>query len=139
MGLELADTSAWTNRHRSNELRKQFDVGAETGQVATCEMVMLELLWTARDHDDFAAARDELDALPRIAIGRRAWSRAMDVFQLFAARGPLDHRQVAIPDLLIAAAAEIAEVPVVHYDRDFELIAEITGQPMRAIAPLGSL
>ena len=44
-----------------------------------------------------------------------------------------------IPDLLIAAAAELAEVPVCHYDRDFELIADVTGQPVRAIAPLGSL
>jgi predicted nucleic acid-binding protein len=44
-----------------------------------------------------------------------------------------------IPDLLIAAAAEFAGMPVSHYDRDFELIAEVTGQPVRAIAPLGSL
>jgi hypothetical protein len=42
-------------------------------------------------------------------------------------------------DLLIAAAAESAGVPVLHYDRHFELIAEVTGQPVRAIAPLGSL
>ena len=44
-----------------------------------------------------------------------------------------------LPDLLIAAAAELAELPVLHYDRDFELIAEVTGQPVRALAPLGSL
>ncbi|MBA3429254.1 MAG: VapC toxin family PIN domain ribonuclease, partial [Actinobacteria bacterium] len=42
-------------------------------------------------------------------------------------------------DLLIAAAAELAELPVLHYDRDFELIADVTRQPVRAIAPLGSL
>ena len=36
-------------------------------------------------------------------------------------------------------AAERAEIPVLHYDRHFELIASITGQPVRAIAPLGSL
>ena len=53
--------------------------------------------------------------------------------------GPLHHRQVALPDLLVAAAAERAEIPVLHYDRHFELIASITGQPVRAIAPLGSL
>ena len=44
-----------------------------------------------------------------------------------------------LTDLLIAAAAELAEIPVCHYDAHFELIAEVTGQPMRAIAPLGSL
>jgi predicted nucleic acid-binding protein len=44
-----------------------------------------------------------------------------------------------LPDLLIAAAAELAALPVLHYDRDFEAIADVTGQPVRAIAPLGSL
>jgi predicted nucleic acid-binding protein len=42
-------------------------------------------------------------------------------------------------DLLVAAAAELAGVPVCHYDRHFEVIAEVTGQPVRAIAPLGTL
>jgi hypothetical protein len=36
-------------------------------------------------------------------------------------------------------AAELAEVPVLHYDRHFDVIAAVTGQPVRAIAPLGSL
>lgn len=40
---------------------------------------------------------------------------------------------------IAAAAAELAEVPVCHYHPNFELIAEVTGQPVRAIAPLGSL
>jgi len=44
-----------------------------------------------------------------------------------------------VPDLLIAATAELAGLELLHYDRHFELIAEITGQPVRALAPLGSL
>jgi predicted nucleic acid-binding protein len=56
-----------------------------------------------------------------------------------AERGPLHHRQVPLPDLLVAAAAEHAELPILHYDRHFEVIAEVTGQPVRALAPLGSL
>ena len=63
----------------------------------------------------------------------------MDVMQAFAERGPLHHRQVRIADLVIAATGELAEVPILHYDRHFELIAEVTGQPVRAIAPLGTL
>ena len=39
------------------------------------------------------------------------------------------HRAPAIPDLLIAATAELAKLTVLHVDKDFELIAEITGQP----------
>ena len=72
-------------------------------------------------------------------MGDRVWRRATDVFERLAELGPLHHRRFTLPDILIAAAAELAEVPVLHYDRDFELIAEVTGQPVRAIAPLGSL
>jgi predicted nucleic acid-binding protein len=102
-------------------------------------MIRLELLRSARDAIHFASIRGDLEALREAPMGERVWRRATDVFQLFAVRGPLHPRQVGIPDLLIAAAAELAEIPVLHYDRDFELIADVTGQPVRAIAPLGSL
>lgn len=139
MGVELADTSAWTNRHKASEIREDFDRRLVRREIATCEMVMLELLWTTRDLADFRAARGELESVPQLRVDRRAWSRAVDVFERMAEDGPLHHRRVKLPDLLIAAAAELAEVPVCHYDRDFELIAAVTGQPVRAIAPLGSL
>lgn len=102
-------------------------------------MVRLELLRTSRDHADFGEMRGELAALRDVAMGDRVWQRATDVLELLAEAGPLHRRRVALPDLLIAAAAELAELPVLHYDRVFELIAEVTGQPVRAIAPLGSL
>ena len=102
-------------------------------------MVKLELLWSARDAAHFASIRAGLDAMREAPMGERVWRRATDVLELLAKRGPLHHRQVGIPDLLIAATAELAELPVLHYDRDFDVIAEVTGQPVRAIAPLGSL
>jgi predicted nucleic acid-binding protein len=67
------------------------------------------------------------------------WRRALDVLERIAALGPARHRPFPLADLLIAAAAERAEIPILHYDRHFELVAEVTGQPVRAIAPLGSL
>ena len=102
-------------------------------------MVRFELLWTSRDHAELLETRAELDALRSAPMGDRVWRRALDVFERLAEQGPLHHRQVGVADLLIAAAAELAELPVLHYDRDFELIAEVTGQPMRALAPLGTL
>ncbi len=136
---ELADTSAWTNRGRNDAVRDDFDARLNAGTIATCELVRLELLWTSRDHEDFVVMRDKLRSLREIGIGSPVWRRATDVFEQLAAAGPLHHRRVTLPDLLVAAAAELAEVPVLHYDRDFELIAGVTGQPVRAIAPLGSL
>jgi hypothetical protein len=137
--MELADTSAWTTRHRDERAAEDFNDLVEDGQIAICEIVELELLWSARDEWDFAERRQALEALPQLSIGHSEWRRAIDVFQLLARRGPLHHRQAKIPDLLVAATAELAGLTVVHYDRDFETIAAVTGQGVRALAPLGSL
>jgi predicted nucleic acid-binding protein len=67
------------------------------------------------------------------------WRRAIDVHELLGHRGPLHHRGIPWPDPVIAAAADLADLPLLHYDRDFESIAQLTGQPVEAIAPLGSL
>lgn len=137
--MELADTSAWTNRRKKTEIEREFRSMLDRGEIATCDMVAMELLWTTLDHDDFLRRREDLAALARCPIGPGIWARAIDVFQALAARGPLHHRQVPVQDLLIAAAAEATGLSLSHYDAHFELIAEVTGQPMRAIAPLGSL
>jgi predicted nucleic acid-binding protein len=102
-------------------------------------MVVMELLWTTRDARELAARRSALGVLIDCPIGPSEWRRATDVFEQLAADGALHHRRVKPPDLLIAAAAESAGMPLCHYDADFELIAGVTGQPVRAIAPLGSL
>ena len=137
--LELADTSAWTKHALDPAVGADFRSRLRRGLLATCDMVVMELLWTTRDVREFAARRSGLAVLPICPIGPHEWSRATDVFERLAADGPLHHRRVKPPDLLIAAAAESAGVPVCHYDADFELIARVTGQPARAIAPLGSL
>jgi predicted nucleic acid-binding protein len=137
--VELADTSAWTNRHKDPDVLAEFESRLLGGQIATCPIVRLELLWSTREADEFRGRRTRLTALTEIPIGSREWERATDVFELLADAGPLHHRRVRLPDLLVAAAAELAGIPVCHYDADFDLIADVTGQPVRTIAPLGSL
>lgn len=137
--MYLADTSAWTNSVIRSDLSDAFRTEVRNGRIATCPMVQLELLWTARHDRDFRALLEQLEALHRVPIDGPVWERATEVFGRLAAQGPLHHRQVRIPDLLIAAAAESAELPVLHYDRDFDAIAAVTGQAVRPIAPLGSL
>ena len=58
--------------------------------------------------------------------------RAVEVQATLADRG--HHRAPSIPDLLIAATAELVGLTVLHVDKDFELIAEITGQPHQRLA-----
>ena len=137
--MELADTSAWTARHRDAAVQTRFDDAVRRGRVAICDQVKLELLRTGRDLDEVVALRDELESLRNVPIGDRVWRRVADLLEVFARSGPLHHRRVPLSDLLVAAAAERAELPLVHYDRHFDLIAEVTGQPVRALAPLGSL
>jgi len=131
--LELADTSAWTNRHKSEPVEQEFNALLVAGDIATCPMVVMELLWTSRSAQDFQELRNDLAALPQASID----ARAVEVWHELALESR--HRQVKIPDLLVASAAELAGIGVCHYDADFDAIAKITGQPVRAIAPLGRL
>lgn len=57
--------------------------------------------------------------------------RAVEVPMSLADRGY--HRAPSIPDLLVAATAELAELIVLHVDKDFDLIAEVTGQPLERL------
>jgi predicted nucleic acid-binding protein len=138
---ELADTSAWvwSRRRAYPELRQAFDAALVDGELATCDMVRLELLYSARDPVEFAEIRDELAVLPDCPIGKQQWERALSVYEQLSARGGLHQRSVKHPNLLIAVAAEAAAVAVLHYDEDYERIAEITGQPTRRLAPAGTL
>jgi len=108
-----------------------------TGEIATCDPVAFELLSTTRSSAEFEVLRTRLSALPHATTEPVDWKRAADVWATLVGRGR--HRQASRFDLLIAAVAERAGWTVVHYDRHFELIAEVTGQPVRALAPLGSL
>jgi predicted nucleic acid-binding protein len=57
--------------------------------------------------------------------------RAVEVQLVLAERG--QHRAASIPDLLVAATAELGQLTLLHLDKDFELIARVTGQPVERI------
>jgi len=48
-------------------------------------------------------------------------------------------RAVGLPDLLVAAVAERHRVTVLHYDRDYDLITAVTGQPTSWVVAPGSV
>jgi predicted nucleic acid-binding protein len=135
--LELADTSAWTNKGKDAGVESDFDARVVAGEIATCPIIAMELLWTAQTPSDFREIREDLASLPQIEISPAVWSRAIDVWQNLVDAGR--HRQAKHVDLIVAATAELAEVGICHYDSDFEAISEVTGQLVRPIAPLGSL
>jgi predicted nucleic acid-binding protein len=138
--MELADTSAWFVADRyETDLREDFDRRLVGGRIATCDMVRFELLLSARNGGEMTELTSELAVVPDCPIGKREWERALWVYQRLGDQGGAHHRSVGYPDLLIAAAAEAAGVVVLHYDEDYERIAEITGQPTRWLVPRGSV
>lgn len=136
-GPHLADTTVWSKARAGAALSAWFNDEVRGGRIVTCDVVVLELLRSARNSASFRSQSLMLGVLDRCPSGPREFTRAQDVQALLAARG--QHRGVPPADLLIAAAAEAASVPVLHYDHDYDLIAEVSGQDVRWFVPAGSL
>jgi hypothetical protein len=136
---QLADTTAWHLSRRVPELRGPFDHKMGSGEIGTCPIVTLELLQSVRNGQEFDERRAQMRELPQFPIAAREWTRAIDVYRELAHQGGAHQRSVGHADLLIAAAAESADVELLHYDEDFDRIAAITGQPTCWIVPRGSL
>jgi predicted nucleic acid-binding protein len=108
------------------------------GDVATCGIIELEILYSARSHADFARTRaTRARAFPALPVLQADFDRAIAVMEALALRG--QHRAVGLPDLLIAAVAERAQVTVLHYDADYDLVAAVTGQPTHWVVSRGSV
>ena len=130
----LADTSAW---HRSGQVAECWSALIEEDELALCAPVKLELLWSARGPKDYAALGRDLAGFPTLTIDRRAESAAERAQAALAGRS--QHRGPVPIDLLVAAVAEVNELTLLHYDRHFDAIARVTGQPSEWIATRGTL
>jgi predicted nucleic acid-binding protein len=101
----------------------------ERGLVRITTLTRLEVGYSARTAADFRAGLREppVSAMPVEYLTPASEDRAVEVLALLAEHG--HHRAPSIPDLIIAATAELAGLTVLYLDKDFELIAGITGQP----------
>ena len=136
--IEAVDTSVLILRERNPAARSWLEPRLHADAIAICDFVAMEYLMGARNGQDYDRIRDALDACIRIAIEPDDWRRAFDVQRTLAHHTGGGQRAVKIPDLLIAAAAERAGFPLVHYDGDFDRIATITGQPTSWVIPAGT-
>ena len=133
----LADTSAL---HRLTNPAVAAVLGPiiESGRVSVCPVTELEVLFSARNLADYEAGAERFRlAFTWVPVPDDAWTRAAEVQHELARRG--QHRAASIPDLLLAATAEHHELTILHYDRDFDTIAEVTEQPVRWVVPAGSV
>jgi hypothetical protein len=133
----LADTSALA-RLRHLPVAEVLGPLIEAGLVATCGVIEFELAWAARTSAELDALRADRDAgYEWLATQDEDWRRALHVQADLWRSGQM--RSVGLPDLLVAAVAEREHVTVLHYDADYDLVAEITGQPVRWVVPRGAV
>jgi predicted nucleic acid-binding protein len=122
---------------RFPELAEWFNTEVRSGRVLVCDQIMLELTRLAPNETRARGLAGRLSAFDAVMTPQDVWSRAREV-QL-AMTGSANHRRVPPADLMIAATAERAGVPLVHYDQDYERIAAVTRQPHLWFVPLGAL
>jgi predicted nucleic acid-binding protein len=108
----------------------------EDGDVATCAIVDLEILYSSRNLTDYEGVLQERVSLDAAPITPDVMSMAIDLQHGLARRG--QHR-LPIPDLIISAAAKLANLVVLHYDSDFERIAAVGGAAQEWVVPKGSV
>lgn len=102
------------------------------GLVAVCPVVELEFLYSARSLADRLQKRELLrQVFAWVPMSDHAYQRAEEVQQNLTEQG--QHRSAGAIDLLVAATAERAGLIVLCDDRDFEVVARVTGQPVRRV------
>ena len=133
----LADKSALTRLGRP-AVGARLEPLIESGLVATCSVVLLELLFSARSPSDYRVTRERLSlALELVEMDQAILDRAVELQALLAERS--QHRGAALPDLMIAATAERHGLVVLHYDVDYDLVASVSGQATEWVVERGSV
>jgi predicted nucleic acid-binding protein len=106
-------------------------------QIVTCGMVDLELLYSAQNGDAYDLLWKQQMRFRRVPITEDVLNQALALQRSLAGFGK--HRR-PIPDLIIAAAALLSpDVTVLHYDSDFDVIAEVCELRHEWVVPRGSL
>lgn len=133
--LYLADRSALARLHHPPVARRLGPLLVD-GLVATTPIIDLEVLYSARSLADYEEILAERRSLPSYPLTPEVTDRATAVQHRLARGG---HHRLPLPDLLIAATAELNDLAVLHYDADYDRIAETTGQRCEWVVPKGSL
>lgn len=128
----LIDKSAYARLGAASEAAMWIE-RIQRGLVRVATPTLLEVGYSARSSEDWAASMRGplLSLMPVEYATPRTEARAVEVQGILARRG--QHRAPSLPDLLIAATAELADLTVLHCDKDFELIATITSQSLERL------
>jgi predicted nucleic acid-binding protein len=122
---------------RFPQLTEWFNGAVEAGLILVCDLVVLELTRLAPNQQRAQEVAGRLSIFKAVPMSTGLWDRARETQLALAGSG--DHRRVPPADLLLAAAAQEAGVALVHYDRDFERIAAVSGLRHQWLVPNGTL
>jgi hypothetical protein len=130
----LIDKSALVRLGASPDAAQWAD-RIERGLVCIATVTRLEVGYSARSGPELRAGlrRPPLASMSAEYLTPAIEDRAVEVLALLADRG--QHRAPSLPDLIIAATAELAALTVLHLDEDFEIIADLTGQAVERLKP----
>lgn len=122
----IIDKSAITRLHRAADA-SEWARRIERGSVRISTVTRLEVGYSARSSADHGLllTQPPIASMPVEYLTPRIEDRAVELQTLLAARG--QHRAPSVPDLIVAATAELADLTVLHVDKDFDLVAEIAG------------
>jgi predicted nucleic acid-binding protein len=132
----LADTSVLTRVAKRDDVRATIRRFMASSSLARSTVSDLEIGASARDADEWDTLLRANRTLVAVDVDPGDVVRAGGVQRALAAAGLRGRK---LPDLLIAAAAERRGLVMLHYDQDFELIADVTGQPHEWVVPRGSI
>ena len=126
----LIDTSALARLMCPGGIALGWDQAVAAGLVAVCPITELEFFYSARSAADRSAgAEDMRTSFSWVPVHDRAFTRAWEVQGNLTAKG--QHRSAGPVDLVVAATAELFDLTLLHHDHDFDVIARVTGQPLR--------
>ncbi len=122
----LLDNSAWARLDHASLSQDRVEEIADLigqGRIATCLPFLLEAGYSARSARDHSQLLDELLSLPRVTVDARVEQRAIDAQRQLARVG---HHRLPPVDLIMAAAADVNRLGILHYDNDYDLLIEKT-------------
>ncbi|HEX2265632.1 MAG TPA: PIN domain-containing protein [Solirubrobacterales bacterium] len=122
----LLDNSAWSRLLAGvvpPERRETVIEWIDAQQLGTCLPFLLEAGYSARSGQDRKEMMARLEQLPRLPIDEGVEHAALEAQRELAEVG---HHRLPPTDLVIAACAARAGGGVLHYDRDYDLIAKHT-------------
>lgn len=132
MSSWLIDKSALSRLHLDARAI-EWAARIERGLVRICTVTLLEVGYSARSASDHRSLLHEppIASMPIEYLTPKIEDRALELQRVLSERG--HQRAPSVPDLLVAATAELAELTVLHLDKDFELIAAVTGQSVERL------